>query len=72
MPFDVKPLLVLFCRCEILCNIITVRYDFEQNCIKGDYLVVFNFMEELRAIAHTYPQKKAGAVKCANRTIAFE
>ena len=50
----------------------TLRYDFEQNCIKGDYLVVFNFMEELRAIAHTYPQKKAGAVKCANGTIAFE
>ena len=50
----------------------TLRYDFEQNHIQGDYLVVFRFMEELRAIAHTYPQKKAGAVKFANGTLAFE
>lgn len=50
----------------------TLRYDFEQNHIHGDYLVVFGFMEELRAIAHTYPQKKTGAVKFANGTLAFE
>ena len=50
----------------------TLRYDFEQNSIQGDYLVVFRFMEELRTIAHTYPQKKAGAVKYANGTLAFE
>lgn len=50
----------------------TLRYDFEQNCIKGDYLVVFRFMEELRTVAHTYPQKKVGAVKYANGTLAFE
>ena len=50
----------------------TLRYDFEQNRIKGDYLVVFRFMEELRTIAHTYPQKKAGAVKYVNGTLAFE
>lgn len=50
----------------------TLRYDFEQNHIRGDYLVVFRFMEELRTIAHTYPQKKAGAVKFANGTLAFE
>ena len=50
----------------------TLRYDFEQNRIQGDYLVVFKFMEELRTIAHTYPQKKAGAVKYANGTLAFE
>lgn len=50
----------------------TLRYDFEQNYIQGDYLVVFKFMEELRTIAHTYPQKKPGAVKFANGTLAFE
>ena len=50
----------------------TLRYDFEQNHIQGDYLVVFRFMEELRTIAHTYPQKKAGAVKYANGTLAIE
>ena len=50
----------------------TLRYDFEQNRIQGNYLVVFGFMEELRTIAHTYPQKKAGAVKFANGTLAIE
>ena len=50
----------------------TLRYDFEQNHIQGDYLIVFKFMEELRTIAHTYPQKKPGAVKFANGTLAFE
>lgn len=50
----------------------TLRYDFEQNHIKGDYLVVFQLMEELRTIAHTYPQKKPGAVKYANGVLAFE
>ena len=50
----------------------TLRYDFEQNHIQGDYLVVFKFLEELRTIAHTYPQKKPGAVKFANSTLAFE
>lgn len=50
----------------------TLRYDFEQNRIKGDYLVVFRFMEELRTIAHTYPQKEIGTVKYANGTLAFE
>lgn len=50
----------------------TLRYDFEQNHIQGDYLVVFRLMEELRTIAHTYPQKKTGAVKFANDTLAFE
>jgi len=29
-------------------------------------------MEELKTIAHTYPQRKAGAVKFANGTLAFE
>lgn len=50
----------------------TLRYDFEQNHIRGDYLAVFDLMEELRTIAHTYPQKKPGAVKFANGTLAFE
>lgn len=50
----------------------TLRYDFEQNQIKGDYLIVFELMEELRTIAHTYPQKKPGAVKYANGILAFE
>lgn len=50
----------------------TLRYDFEQNYIQGNYLVVFRFMDELRAIAHTYPQKKTGTVKFADGTLAFE
>ncbi len=48
------------------------RYDFEQNHIVGNYLVVFRFMEELHTIAHTYPQMTSGAVKFANGTLAFE
>lgn len=50
----------------------TLRYDFEQNHIHGDYLVVFKLMEELRTLAHIYPQKKTGAVKYANGVLAFE
>lgn len=50
----------------------TLRYNFEQNRIQGDYLVVFRLMEELKTIAHTYPQRKAGAVKFANGTLAIE
>lgn len=50
----------------------TLRYDFEQNHIRGDYLAVFDLMEELRTIAHTYPQKKPGAVKYSNGTLAIE
>ena len=49
-----------------------LRYDFEQNHIEGDYLAVFDLMEELKIVAHTYPQKKAGAIKFANGTLAFE
>lgn len=49
-----------------------LRYDFEQNRITGDYLVVFRFMEELHTIAHTYPQMTSGAVKFANGTLAIE
>ena len=50
----------------------TLRYNFEQNRIQGDYLVVFRLMEELKTIAHTYPQRKAGVVKFANGTLAIE
>jgi hypothetical protein len=50
----------------------TLRYDFEQNQIKGDYLIVFELMEELKTIAYAYPQKKPGAVKYANGILAFE
>lgn len=50
----------------------TLRYDFEQNYIQGDYLVIFELMEELRRIAHTYPQIKSGAIKYTNGVLAFE
>ncbi len=50
----------------------TLRYDFEQNHVQGEYLIVFKLMEELRTIAHTYPQKKPGAIKFANGVLAFE
>lgn len=50
----------------------TLRYDFEQNHVQGEYLVVFKLMEELRIIAHTYPQKNPGAVKYANGVLVFE
>lgn len=50
----------------------TPRYDFELNHIRGDYLLVFQMMEELRAIAHIYPQKKPGAIKYANGVLMFE
>ena len=50
----------------------TLRYDFEQNWIRGDYLAVFGLMEELKVIAHTYPQRKVGAVKFANGILVLE
>lgn len=49
----------------------TLRYDFEQNHICGDYLVIFKLMEELRTIAHTYSQKIPGSVKSANGVIVI-
>lgn len=50
----------------------TLRYDFEQTHIQGDYLAVFKLMEELKTIAHAYPQRKAGAIKYANGALMFE
>ena len=57
----------------IICDMFTtLRYDFELNHIRGDYFSAFEMMDELRSIAHTYPQKRAGAIKYANGVLAFE
>lgn len=49
----------------------TLRYDFELNHIRGNYLIIFKLMEKLRTIAHTYSQKNPGSVKSANGVVVF-
>lgn len=51
---------------------IILRYDFEKNHIQGDYLVIFELMEELRIIAHKYPEINLGAIKCTKGTLLLE
>lgn len=49
-----------------------LRYDFEQNRISGDYLLVFELMEELKTVAYTYPQKACGVMKYAKGCLLLE
>ena len=46
-----------------------LRYDFENNHIQGEYLVVFDLMEELNKISNGYPTKATGALRYANGTL---
>lgn len=50
----------------------TLRYDFELSHINGEYLVIFQLMEELRTICHSYPQEKVGTVAYANGVLSIE
>ena len=43
-----------------------LRYDFEQFHIQGDYLLVFQLMEELKNISNRYPKKESGLISFAN------
>lgn len=45
---------------------ILLRYNFEQRDVDGDYLVIFELMEELRVIAHTYLQVQSRVIRYAN------
>ena len=44
----------------------TLRYDFELNHVQGDYLILFEFMEVLKEISHSYPMKETGSISGAN------
>lgn len=50
----------------------TLRYDFELNHIKGSYLILFDFMEELKTISNSYPKNITGSIRSANGTLCFE
>ena len=50
----------------------TLRYNFEKNNINGEYLLVFDLMEELRIIANEYPKIKHSIVSCASGIMRFE
>ena len=44
----------------------TLRYNFELNHVQGDYLILFEFMEILKEISHSYPLKEMGSISEAN------
>lgn len=43
-----------------------LRYDFEQFSIHGDYLVIFQLMNELKLISNAYPKRGTGSITIAN------
>ena len=43
-----------------------LRYDFEQFHIQGEYLVIFQLMEELRKNTNSYPKRETGSISSAN------
>lgn len=49
-----------------------LRYDYELSIIEGNYLVLFDLMEELKTISSTYPKIKVGEMRFANGTLSIE
>lgn len=49
-----------------------LRYDYELNHIEGNYLLLFDLMEELKIISDSYPKKTVGEMRFANGVLAFE
>lgn len=43
-----------------------LRYDYECNHIQGEYLAIFDFMNELKSISNQNPPVLTGAIRCAN------
>lgn len=50
----------------------TLRYDFELNSIQGEYPMVFELMEILRAISNGYPQKPICTVRFIQGATSIE
>ncbi len=50
----------------------TLRYDFELNHIKGNYLIVFKLMEILKTMSNRYDKKNVGSIRYANGCLSFE
>ena len=48
-----------------------LRYDFEQFSIYGNYLVVFQLMNELKTISNKYPKRETGSISYANGALCF-
>ena len=46
-----------------------MRYDFELNHIQGEYLTVFNLMQELKILSNSNPAVKNGSIRFANGTL---
>ena len=49
-----------------------LRYEFELTHINGDYLVIFDLMEELKKICNDYPKSKIGELRFANGILCLE
>ena len=50
----------------------SLRYDFELNHIQGNYLVLFELMDELKKICNNYPESKSGSIRYANGVLGIE
>ena len=49
-----------------------LRYDYELNIIDGDYLLLFNLMEELKAISDSYPKIAVYKIGYAKEALALD
>ncbi len=46
-----------------------IRYDYEYNHIRGEYLAVFDFMNELKVLSNSNPAVSTGAMRYANHNL---
>lgn len=49
-----------------------LRYDYELNHIKGQYLLLFDLMDELKKISDSYPKKTIAETRYASGALAIE
>ncbi len=49
-----------------------LRYDYELNHIQGDYLILFDLMDELKIISDGYPRMTVGEIRYANEGLSIE
>ena len=47
----------------------TTTYDYEYNHIRGEYLAVFDFMNELKVLSNSNPAVSTGAMRYANHNL---
>ena len=50
----------------------SLRYDYELNHIQGNYLLLFDLMEDLHMISNGFPKRIIGEMRYVNGTVAFE